>query len=294
MPDSLTSKEQLTAAAMERLKKSAEFAARGFGNENAAPIMLGEAALMWSEFKRQERLLAQLREEIAEMDAENQRLLEEIRAAHEPSAALPDPEKYLYSDAMDAAASAFHSTRHGILKNAERVGETTDGEKLIRRSIAAAFNAYLLELRPAVPPKESEAEDLLRSVMETLDIGKECQTVAGMRSHIISALIDIGKHVHAVTKEACLTCGADLPPLAQWSMPHCPKCALAGETSAALKVGDRARVTLSVHSAIPADGWTVIGLPGQYRKTYHLEHDKGGNMTIDAEYVCRAESENEQ
>lgn len=61
---------------------------------------------------------------------------------------FPNPEDDLFSDAMDSAANAFHSTRYGILKNAERTGEITDGERVIRRSLAAAFNAYVREIGP--------------------------------------------------------------------------------------------------------------------------------------------------
>ena len=85
---------------------------------------------------------------------------------------FPNPENDLFSDAMDAAASAFHSTRWGIVKNAEKAGEPSDGERTVRRSLAAAFNAYVAELGPTPEPlptypevmKQAEGEDGVDSI----------------------------------------------------------------------------------------------------------------------------------
>lgn len=57
-----------------------------------------------------------------------------------------DPETDLFSDAMDCAASMFHSVRHGAQRNADRAGEPMDGEKLVRRALAAAIKAYMEEV----------------------------------------------------------------------------------------------------------------------------------------------------
>lgn len=63
---------------------------------------------------------------------------------------LADPENDLFSDAMDRAVSLYHSIMHGAMRNAERAGEgnTMDGEKLVRRALAAGFKAYLEEIGP--------------------------------------------------------------------------------------------------------------------------------------------------
>jgi hypothetical protein len=59
---------------------------------------------------------------------------------------IPHPEDDLFSDAMDSAVSWYHSVRHGATRNAERCGETIDGEKLARRALAAGIFAHLSEL----------------------------------------------------------------------------------------------------------------------------------------------------
>lgn len=59
---------------------------------------------------------------------------------------IANPENDLYSDAMDAAVSYYHGVRHGAMRNAERAGETVDGETLARRALAAGIVAYLTEL----------------------------------------------------------------------------------------------------------------------------------------------------
>lgn len=51
-------------------------------------------------------------------------------------------EDNLYSDRMDAAMSAFVNTRHGIQRNADRASEEIDGEKVMRRALAAAIDTF--------------------------------------------------------------------------------------------------------------------------------------------------------
>lgn len=67
-------------------------------------------------------------------------------AATEIERLRSDPEADLFSDAMDRAASTFHSVMHGARKNAERANEPMDGEKLVRRALAAAFRDYVAEI----------------------------------------------------------------------------------------------------------------------------------------------------
>ena len=50
-----------------------------------------------------------------------------------------------FSDPIDRASDAFIGTRAGIIRNSERAGEEVSGEILIRRSLQAAFDAYLRE-----------------------------------------------------------------------------------------------------------------------------------------------------
>jgi hypothetical protein len=64
---------------------------------------------------------------------------------------LGDPEDDLFSDAMDRAVSMYHSVRHGVMRNADRAGESMDGERLVRRALAAGFKAYLEEIGTAEP-----------------------------------------------------------------------------------------------------------------------------------------------
>jgi len=64
---------------------------------------------------------------------------------------LGDAEADLFSDAMDRAVSAHHSYKHGVMRNAERSGAlAVDGEKIARRGLAIAINAYLEEVGPVV------------------------------------------------------------------------------------------------------------------------------------------------
>jgi hypothetical protein len=90
------------------------------------------------------------------------------RTGSPPPVILPNPEDDLFSDAMDAATSVYHSTRWGINKNAEKAGEQVNGERMVRRCIAAAFNAYVEEIRhvtalsapsqPAATPGEPKCD----------------------------------------------------------------------------------------------------------------------------------------
>lgn len=71
----------------------------------------------------------------------------------------------LFSDEMDSAANAFHSTQYGIRKNAENAGEKVDGERLVRTCIAAAIDAYLNQTAPTAPEPsapDNMAEDRRR------------------------------------------------------------------------------------------------------------------------------------
>lgn len=62
-------------------------------------------------------------------------------------------------------------------------------------------------------------------------------------------------------------------------------CGLSPESSG-IKIGDRVRVALNVHSEIPAEGWTVYRLPDAQWRNYGLKHDNGGDMSINVEYVA--------
>ena len=62
---------------------------------------------------------------------------------------IHDPESDLFSDAMDRAAGTFHGVMYGARKNAEIAGEPMDGEKLVRRALAAAIRDYVEELPAA-------------------------------------------------------------------------------------------------------------------------------------------------
>ena len=83
----------------------------------------------------------------------------EVFLEERPAVEIPriDPEADLYSDAMDAAVGAYHSVRHGAMRNAERVGEAADGEKTVRRALALGISEYLRVLREAAPPAETSA-----------------------------------------------------------------------------------------------------------------------------------------
>lgn len=63
---------------------------------------------------------------------------------------IGDAEDDLFSDAMDRAVSVYHSVMHGAMRNAERAGEgnTMDGERVVRRALAAGFKGYLEEMQP--------------------------------------------------------------------------------------------------------------------------------------------------
>lgn len=51
-------------------------------------------------------------------------------------------EDHLFSDAMDRAADVFHSTQYGMRKNADKAGEELDGERAMRRCLAAAIDTF--------------------------------------------------------------------------------------------------------------------------------------------------------
>ena len=65
---------------------------------------------------------------------------------------IPDPERDLFSDAMDAAAGAYRLCQSKI--GAVAAGAPVDGEQVVRRALAVAFKAYLAETRSlsATPP----------------------------------------------------------------------------------------------------------------------------------------------
>lgn len=65
---------------------------------------------------------------------------------------IPDPESDLFSDAMDAAAGAFCLAQWQAKEaSKERAGQS-DGEKGMRRALAAAFKAFLEEIHPRPAP----------------------------------------------------------------------------------------------------------------------------------------------
>lgn len=65
----------------------------------------------------------------------------------------------LYSDAMDAAMTAF------VTQNYLQRGQTNDGETMMRRKLAAAIEAYLAE-NPVRKPGEAGAPMLVPASMK--------------------------------------------------------------------------------------------------------------------------------
>jgi hypothetical protein len=74
----------------------------------------------------------------------------------------------LYSDEMDAAVAAFVAVHHGCTKNAERAGETVDGEAAIRRALASALDPLLAAQREADAKIAHKAAEQWRSDAEEL------------------------------------------------------------------------------------------------------------------------------
>ena len=98
-----------------------------------------------------DRLESLCLKEFAEwLDEQEQPEIERLRAALNV-----DPEEDLYSDAMDDAVAAYHSVRHGAMRNAERAGETANGELIVRRALAFGFGAYMRFLRESAPRDET-------------------------------------------------------------------------------------------------------------------------------------------